>query len=105
MKLAHEKNSPTVQLNLDDVVLKHIPLGTQADTALKLCQKNGFESHLKKINKDTKGLDFSEFDEYLYCTKTTTRWFLIGSDEYRVIIYIKNNLVGAAIGRYFFHTL
>lgn len=105
MELVHKINSHAVKLNLDEVVLQHIPLGTQANVALDVCQRNGFKTYSKNINNDTKGLDFSGFDEYLYCTKTEMRWFLIGSDEYRAVIYFKNNRVGAVIGRYFFHTL
>ena len=102
MRSASKSNPSRYQENLDEVALKHIPLGTPAKTALEICQKNGFKA---AWNKNTNGADFAEFKEFIYCTREQAHWFLVLSEEYRVILYIKNGQVGAVIGRFFIHSI
>ncbi|CAH1078823.1 hypothetical protein [Candidatus Nitrotoga sp. 1052] len=102
LRLVSKQNSSAYQENLDAVVLKHIPLGTPANVALKMCQQNGFRT---TRSKDMKGATYPGFEEHIFCTQKEVRWFLVFTEEYRVILYIKNNQVGAAIGRFFVHSI
>jgi hypothetical protein len=103
MRLTKKRNqNPRNQDNLDQVVLKHIPLGTPADVAMKICQKNGFKA---MRSGDMKGANYPGFEEHIFCSLNKSHWYLIATDEYRVILYLKNNQVGAVVGRYFLHTL
>lgn len=96
------KQHSKYQHNLDDVVLKHIPLGTPSNVAFAVCQKNGFQA---ARHRDMRGADYPGFEEYIYCTQEEARWFLIFTEEYRVVLYLKNNQVGAVIGRFFIHSI
>lgn len=102
MKSMRKKSPQAVQINLDEVVLKHIPLETPANVALQICKTNGFKT---TVSTDMRGADLPGFDEFIYCSLEKRRWYLIASDEYRAVLYIKNGRVGAGIGRYFFHTI
>jgi hypothetical protein len=102
MRLAKKQNPFAMELKLDEVVLKHIPLGTPTDVAFGICQKNGLETSL---SSDVRGATYQGFEEYIFCSREKQIWYLLALEEYRVIIYIKNNRVGAVIGRYFLHTL
>lgn len=102
LRLVSKQNSSAYQENLDAVVLKHIPLGTPANVALKMCQQNGFRT---ARSKDMKGATYPGFEEHIFCTQKEVRWFLVFTEEYRVVLYIKNSQVGAAIGRFFVHSI
>lgn len=100
-----EKAPRATQVNLDEVVVKHIPIGTTKETAMRVCQQNGFEV---STGKDMKGATYPGFEEYIFCTQKKINWaaiLLLASDEYRVILYLKDDRVGAMLGRYFFHSL
>ncbi|MBI4825355.1 MAG: hypothetical protein HY807_02895 [Nitrospirae bacterium] len=97
-----EKAPNATQVNLDEVVVKHIPIGTTKEDAMKVCQQNGFEVF---TSKDMKRSEHPDFEEYIFCTQKKNRWFLLGEGEYRVILYLKDGRVGAMQGRYFFHSL
>lgn len=99
MRLVAKQNPKKYQENLDEVVLKHIPLGTSAEMALETCDKNGFETGQHKTLK--MGEIYPGFEEVISCGKKEWRWYLIFSDEYQVFVYLKNNQVGAVAGRFF----
>jgi hypothetical protein len=97
-----EKAPNAVQVNLDEVVVKHIPIGTTKEDAMKVCQQNSF---IVSTSKDMKRSEYPDFEEYIFCTQKKYHWFLLGESEYRVILYLKDDRVGAMQGRYFFHSL
>jgi hypothetical protein len=101
MRLVSKPSFGKYKEDLDDVVLKHIPLGTTANVALEICQKNGFKA---ERSKDMKGAAYPGFEEKIVCLIKETRWYLISTDEYQVFIYLKNNQVGAVVGRFFART-
>lgn len=99
MRLVAKQNPGKYQEDLDGVVLKHIPLGTSAEKAKETCDKNGLETGQRKTLK--MGEIYPGFEEVLGCTKRDVHWNLVFSDEYHVIVYLRDNRVGAVSGRAF----
>lgn len=87
--------------NRDVMVLKHIPLGTSAAAAMEICRQNGFKTNEPRELFISERSYYPGMDKSIYCTVTDFRWYLIGSDEYRVIVYLKENRVGLVAGRRF----
>lgn len=93
------------QHKLDEVVLKHIPFGTPANAARDICQKNGFTINEYSAMSKQHGALHPGMDEYMHCYLKETRWYLIGFDDYQVLVYLKGKAVGDAEGLYFARTL
>lgn len=97
----YQSTPPAYLEYLDTVVLKHIPLGASANAALEICQKNGLGGGEPRALNITHREVYPGFEASIYCSIKERRWYLIGTDEYRVIVYLKNNQVELVQGRYF----
>lgn len=87
--------------NRDVTVLKHIPLGTSAEAAMEICRQNGFKTtEPRELNISHRSF-YPSMEKSIYCTVTDFSWYLIVTNEYRVIVYLKNNQVGLVTGRRF----
>lgn len=89
----------------DVIVLKHIPLGTSAEAAMEICRQNGFDIYVPTKLSIEQRSNYPGIEEYVYCVIKDRRWYWIGTDEYRVFLYLKNNQVVLSEGAQFSEAL
>lgn len=87
--------------HIHDIVAKYVPVGTRKEDALEFCETNEFKIYHVR-DKRQLGL---KLDESVVCSKRSPKWYLIGEEEVRVILDIKNGAVVDARGYIFLHVL
>jgi len=67
-----------------------------------VCKENGFQ--VSRI-KNTKPINRQDFEESIYCSQKDWNKFASMGNEYRVILDLKEQRVGAVTGWYFLYGL
>ncbi len=88
--------------HIHDIVAKYVPVGTRKDAALEFCEANGFKIYPVR---DKRQFESKTFDESVVCSKRRPKWYLVGEEEIRVILRMKNGVVAQAEGYIFLHVL
>lgn len=89
-------------VKIHDLAAKYVPTGTRKEKALEFCEKNGFKIYPVRDKRD---FDSKTYDEAIVCSRDVLKWYLLGHDEIRVILDIKNDVVEKTTGFIFLHAL
>lgn len=89
-------------VQIHDIAAKYVPVGTRKQVALEFCEANGF-----KINpiRNKGNFDSKTYDESVFCSKHSLKWYLFGQEEIRVLFNIKDGVVAQVKGYIFLTVL
>lgn len=87
---------------IDEIVSKHIPVGTKKEIALGLLEKNGFKCNLaKEVNPEKK-----TYKETVVCVLNMRKWYSLGfGDEVVTNLYFENEVVNRLSAKIIYRSL